>query len=360
MIWSIWREVLPGMRIRRTDRFTDLGGSSLLALDMMSRVEKMLGRSIGLRPLLEGGTIIDIANAAREGGPVSAPPLMICTQTGGSRPPLFFAHGDYICGGLYCQRIAHRLDSDQPFYALAPQGTFGEPLPPSFEVAATEYVELIRSVQPQGPYYLGGFCNGAVVMYEVAQQLAAAGETVAALVLLDPPDLHFFILRRRINEVGRLFGIPEGKCRRIYQRIAEGIEIWQYDGFMRLMYDFWMRLWAWALKILRPIFGFRKSGPLSPAPNLNFHYYELMASYEPKTYLGTQSAWIILRQGESDRCPRQMQYWSALTPDVHFEIIPGTHLELQGSIGEIANIVKKALLNHQPGQAELAEISVAS
>jgi len=361
-IWSIWREVLPGIQICRTDCFADLGGSSLSALDMLSRVEKMLGRSIGLRPLLEGGTIVDIANAAREAAAVSAPPLMICTQTGGSKPPFFFAHGDYICGGLYCQRFAHRLGSDQPFYAVAPQGTFGGKLPATFEEAATEFVDLIRSVQPRGPYYLGGFCNGAVVMYEVARQLSLAGETVEALVLLDPPDLYFFILRRRITEFGKLMGIPEGKCRRLYQRIAEGIEIWQYNGFLQLMDDFWKRSLAWIRKGLNLIRPYGNSEPVSSAPNLNFHYYEVMAMYKPCVYAGTKPPLVILRQGEGDRSPRQIKYWGALIPDVHFEVISGTHLELRNSMGAIAAIVKKALSNDHPARPESvqkAELSVS-
>lgn len=352
-IWGIWREILPGIKIGRNDHFADLGGSSLAALEMMSRVEKMVGRPIGLRALLEGGTIADIAQAARDTGTITPPSTMICTQAGGSKPPFFYAHGDYICGGLYCQRIAHRLDADQPFYSLAPQGTFGGDLPVSFEAAAAEYVELIRSVQPKGPYYLGGFCNGAVVMYEVAQQLTRMGESVAAFVLLDPPDLYFFLLRRRITAWGRLVGLPEGKCRALYQRIAEGIEVWQYHGFMRLVDDFFKRLGDYARKQFRR--HFQEAEPQSSGPNLNFHYYEIMATYEPEKYLGTNSAWIILRQGESDRCPRQMSYWSSIISDVHFEVIPGTHLELQSSMGEISNIIHRALNNQKPGEPVLAE-----
>src|ERR1035441_3228902 len=250
-IWSIWRDMLPGTRISRHDRFSELGGDSLSALHMMARAEKMAGRTIGLRPLLEGGTISDIAAAVRETGPASPPPLMTRTQAGTGKPPFFFAHGDYVVGGLYCQRIVQRLDADQPFYALAPHGTFGEDLLPSFEETAASFVEWIRSVQPKGPYYLGGFCNGAVAMYEAAQQLIRAGETVAALVLLDPPDLYFFLLRRRITGLGRLVGLPVLTGRAAYQRIAEGIEIWQYYGLLRLLSDFWNRMIRWTLKNLK-------------------------------------------------------------------------------------------------------------
>lgn len=210
-------------------------------------------------------------------------------------------------------------------------------------------------MQPKGPYYLGGFCNGAMTMYEAAQILTGMGETVAALVLLDPPDLYFFILRRRIHDIGKLVGMPEGKCRNIYQRIAEGIEIWHYGGFLQLVRDFWKRTVVWSLKMLKPIFKFQKAEPVSNQPNLNFHYYEVMAAYEPKTYQGSKAVWIILRQGESDRCPRQMSYWSGFIPNVHFEVIPGTHLELQSSMGDISTIIKMALNNFQPGQAEPAK-----
>ena len=354
-IWGIWRDVLPGLRITRNDHFTDLGGSSLTALDMISRVEKMVGHPIGLRPLLEGGTIVDIAAAARATGPVAPPPLLIATQSGGAKPPFFFAHGDYICGGLYCQRIAQRLEEDQPLYALAPQGTFGGDLPASFEDAGADYVKMIRSIQPHGPYYLGGFCNGAVAMYEVAQQLIREGEAVASLVLLDPPDLYFFILRRRIHNLGRLLGVPEGKCRAIYQRIAEGVEIWQYYGFMQLLHDFWKRVTYWVIKHLKPLLQLEKAEPVSTSPNLNFHYYELMAAYLPKTYLGEKPVWVILRQGESDRCPRQMSYWSGFIPNVHFEVIPGTHLELQSSMRQIAAIIQLALDGHKSGHLEIAD-----
>jgi thioesterase domain-containing protein len=285
---------------------------------------------------------VDIAAAARDTGPVSPIPLMICMQAGASKPPFFFAHGDFENGGFYCQRIVHRLDADQPFYALAPHGTFGGDLLFNFEEIAASYVELIRSVQPKGPYYLGGFCNGAVAMYEVAQQLIRAGETVTALVLFDPPGFYSFRLRRRITGLGKLVGLPERQCRAAFQRIAEGIVIWQYQGTLRLLGEFWDRSISWTLKALKRPFEFQKTAPTPSTPRLNFHYVEIMADYEPEAYLGSKSIWIIFRQRESQE-PGQVSYWSAFIPEAHFEIIPGTHAELKNNMGQIADIIKTAL-----------------
>jgi hypothetical protein len=53
-----------------------------------------------------------------------------------------------------------------------------------------------------------------------------------------------------------------------------------------------------------------------------------------------------------------MAYWSAFISDVHFEVIPGTHLELQSSMGEITQIVRRALDDLPPGPPE-TEVAAA-
>jgi amino acid adenylation domain-containing protein len=349
-IWNIWQDILPFTRIGRHDRFYDLGGDSLSVLGMIARVEKVVGRTIGLRPLMEGGTIAAIAAAARETGSVDSPSLMNCTQAGTSIAPFFFAHGDLKNGGLYCQRLARRLGPDQPLYAIAPHGTLGGDLPSTFEAIAADYLPLIRSVQPKGPYYLGGYCNGAMAMYEVAQQLIRAGEIVMLLVLLDPPDLYFFLLRQKIARLGKLLGLSEHQGRNIYQRIAEGIEIWLEHGFRRLLSEFWSRLICWSGKIVKPLLKFQKIVPAPYQLNLNFHYYEVIAGYELQANLGSKSVCIILRQEDAKLCSRQMSCWSRFIPDARFEGISGTHVELKNSIREIADIIKTLLRNPQPKQ----------
>jgi thioesterase domain-containing protein len=53
---------------------------------------------------------------------------------------------------------------------------------------AEDYLHEIRKVQPQGPYFLGGFSGGGITAYEMAYQLEQQGEEVALLVLLDTPS----------------------------------------------------------------------------------------------------------------------------------------------------------------------------
>jgi thioesterase domain-containing protein len=78
------------------------------------------------------------------------------------------------------------LGSDQPFYALQPQGLNGkQPLHNRIEEMAAHYIQEIRSLQPEGPYYIGGHCIGGLIAFEMAQQLYTQGEVVGLLALFD-------------------------------------------------------------------------------------------------------------------------------------------------------------------------------
>jgi thioesterase domain-containing protein len=80
------------------------------------------------------------------------------------------------------------MGEDQPFYGIQARGLDGEAEPfERLEEMAAYYVQQIRQVQPSGPYYLGGYCMGGNVAYEVARQLKAQGEEVPILTVIDPP-----------------------------------------------------------------------------------------------------------------------------------------------------------------------------
>ncbi len=88
-------------------------------------------------------------------------------------------------------------------------------------------------------------------MYDAAQQLTRAGETVAALVLLDPPDLSFRYWRR-ITRLGKLLGLPERRCQGAYVRMADALEVWQYQGALPM------------LRFMEPIDSVDDEGPRTP------------------------------------------------------------------------------------------------
>jgi hypothetical protein len=50
---------------------------------------------------------------------------------------------------------------------------------------ASHYVREIVTLQPSGPYRLGGYCLGGTIAFEMAQQLQAQGERVDLVAMLD-------------------------------------------------------------------------------------------------------------------------------------------------------------------------------
>ena len=86
------------------------------------------------------------------------------------------------------RELANRLGPDQPFLSLQYPGLNKLPHPCRVEDLAAAHVETIRGAQPEGPYFLGGWCLDGVIAYEVAQQLRAQGQQVGLLVMFDVPN----------------------------------------------------------------------------------------------------------------------------------------------------------------------------
>lgn len=103
----------------------------------------------------------------------------------GSRPPFFCVHG--VGGNVLNYSVFPRyLGPDQPVYGLQSAGLDGLTPPLDDVVAmAAAYNRHLRSVQPHGPYHLGGGSMGGMVALEMARQLKAEGETIGLLVLFD-------------------------------------------------------------------------------------------------------------------------------------------------------------------------------
>ncbi|MBV9439561.1 MAG: amino acid adenylation domain-containing protein, partial [Candidatus Eremiobacteraeota bacterium] len=156
----IWERVLGRADIGPHDDFFALGGHSLSCARMFTEIEAHFGRRLPLQTLFARPTIAALA-AELESGET---PSSLVTVHEPQRPgrPIFYLHGDFNGGGLYTQRLARLLPLDRPLYVIAPHGSIGDPIPPSIEAMADDYVRIVREAQPHGPYTVGGFCLGAL------------------------------------------------------------------------------------------------------------------------------------------------------------------------------------------------------
>ena len=179
----IWGNVLAVEPIGVQDNFFELGGHSLSAARLFVEIEEAFGKSLPLPLLLQAPTIEQLATALKQDGLDEPATFITAIQAKGSRPPLFCV--ETLNAGIFVH-LARRLGPEQPCYGLHPLGLARSRRPRvAIRTLAARYLEEVRKVQPQGPYFLCGMCTGGVVAYEMAQQLKAQGDEVAFLGLLD-------------------------------------------------------------------------------------------------------------------------------------------------------------------------------
>ncbi|MBW4498234.1 MAG: amino acid adenylation domain-containing protein [Scytonema hyalinum WJT4-NPBG1] len=199
---QIWEEVLRVQPIGIKDNFFDLGGHSLLAVHLFGQIETKFGKKLPLATLFQSGTVETLAKmlcpaqekatgdqvllgALGEDTSTDAWSSLVAIQPNGSKPPLFFMHP--MGGEILCYRpIAMHLGQDQPLYGLQPRGLDGkQPLLTRVEDMAALYIQEMQIIQPNGPYYIGGYSFGGIVALEIAQQLHRQGEKVGFLAMID-------------------------------------------------------------------------------------------------------------------------------------------------------------------------------
>jgi thioesterase domain-containing protein/acyl carrier protein len=175
----MWAQALGVDRVRGTDNFFLLGGDSAAATELLLGIEHVTGARLPIGALFVAPTVADMARliVAAEGRPLVLRAAAI-RAAGSGRP--FFCVG---AGPLFWS-LAQRLDADQPFFSLMPKAEeYGST--PRVEELAAFHVRSMRAVQPEGPYFVGGWCRDGVIAYEIVQQLRAQGEEVGLLVLFD-------------------------------------------------------------------------------------------------------------------------------------------------------------------------------
>jgi amino acid adenylation domain-containing protein len=182
---AIWEEILDVRPVGVYDNFFALGGHSLIAVRLLAQIQQRLGATLALVTLFQEPTVAGLAAALRQKDNQSVASALVPLQHAGSRRPLFLIHPSGGSVHWYTE-LSRLLGDEQPVYGLQARGIDGqEELHTSIEAMAAYSVAALRSVQPEGPYLIGGWSLGVVLAYEVAQQLQAAGQPVDLLALFD-------------------------------------------------------------------------------------------------------------------------------------------------------------------------------
>ncbi len=193
---ALWAELLRLEAVGIHDNFFDLGGHSLLVATLQQRIATAFGCRLSMASLFHAPTVqqqaamLDAALAD-----TAPPPGLLPLQPHGKGPALFWLHPPPAI-----QNLAAAMGTDRRVFGLALtendiQAMAGQP---EITSIAARHVQTILKTQPQGPFYLGGYCTGGIVAFETAAQLRASGHEVALVVLLDAQNPVFY---KRVNSL---------------------------------------------------------------------------------------------------------------------------------------------------------------
>ena len=201
---ALWEGLLGVNQVGVKDNFFELGGHSLIAVRLFAKIKKTYGVDYPISVLFEAPTIEGcakmIASVIGDTPPETAGAhephrtrythLVPMHSGNGSTQPKtpFFLVAGMFGNVLNLRHLAQLVGTDRPFYGLQARGLYGDHQPhETFEEMARDYIAELRTVQPHGPYLIGGFSGGGITAYEIGRQLREQGEEVALLVFLDTP-----------------------------------------------------------------------------------------------------------------------------------------------------------------------------
>ncbi len=325
---KIWEEILGIQPVGTTDKFFDLGGHSLLAVKLISQIEKNFGKRLPVAAVFDAPTIEQLAVLIRGGRTPESERLIVEIQPKGSLPALYFVHG--VGGGMLWgyTNLSRCLGTDRPVYAFKSRGTDGREEFDGVEEMAARYVSELRAAQPKGPYYLGGYCFGGNVAYEMARQLTESGDQIAILILMNctPPNSSYTQVKWTPTV-----------CWRFMKNLAHALgAIRQWSPAQRR--DFI----TWKMKTLKKSFDrlTRRKEPaggkdveeivdLSSQPEDQRGLWEkhvrILMNHHPKDYSGNVA--LFRTRGHQLVCSFDEQYgWGELAKGgVTVKIVPGSH-----------------------------------
>ncbi len=188
LLVEIWKHVVGIPEVGVRDSFFDVGGHSLMAARLVAHIHEITGKQIRVSAIFRAPTIEAFAPLLREEASVPQPdPLLMKLQEGDDRVP-FFAIAAPGVDTFGWALLARHLGRDQSVYKVQAAGpaVFDRPFTrQELQMLCQEYIAALRSVQPHGPYCVGGMCEGALIAQEMILELESQGEQVGCFAIFD-------------------------------------------------------------------------------------------------------------------------------------------------------------------------------
>jgi thioesterase domain-containing protein/acyl carrier protein len=331
---QIWTSVLNINPIGITSNFFELGGHSLLAVSLMSKIKKQFQIDLPLATLFTSPTIEQLARLLR----LTENPLpwsvLVPIKSNGNKTPLFCIHPGG--GNVFAyQDLAHQLSLEQPFYGIQSFGLNPQNKPHNnIEQMANHYIQEIKTIQPNGPYFLSGWCTGGLVAFEMAQQLREQDEPIALLALLDSYPLLSASQETEEEDAALLVSLFGGDL---------DISLEQLSQLRPEEHLIYIVERAKQKNIVSKDFNLAQLSSFLSTIKLNGKAAE---NYKPKYYSGSM---VLFKATENE--PNVEDIWNELVGHIEVCLVPGDHINMvkpphvQILAEKIQNYLNQTLLN---------------
>jgi amino acid adenylation domain-containing protein len=213
---KIWAEMLKVERVGRHDNFFALGGHSLLAGRLLSQIHQMTGRQIPLSAMFRGATVESLAQMVQQGTEPENDPVVMEIQPGSNQRLPFFAIVPPGEESLGYAMLARHMGPNQTVYKVQAHAPVvrGRPYTEQeMRAMGQEYAAAIAEVQSEGPYCMGGLCDGTHIAERVILELEAQDREVGLFAIFDTWTLQYsqrpwlwrlYYYQQRLQEIRRL------------------------------------------------------------------------------------------------------------------------------------------------------------
>jgi thioesterase domain-containing protein len=185
LLAGIWAEVLRIDRAGIHDNFFELGGDSLLSVRLCSRISSETGKHLAPAILFTHPTISEISQWLSSRAPVRTAYRIPLRSVREARHRVAFMP-TVLGSGVYHSKLAQRLQSDVDVQTCRLPGTEPDEVPlTSIEQLAAHCRQQLVTCEPSSEWSLVGWSFGGILAYETARQMAAHGNPVRCLILID-------------------------------------------------------------------------------------------------------------------------------------------------------------------------------
>ena len=274
---EIWEEVLNFKPISTNDNFFEIGGDSILSIQIISKARKM-GMMLAPNQLFDHQTIAELAkHLSVSDNQEDNSDFLVALRKKGKKKPLFCVHsgGGHV---FFYNLLTEYMKPNRPIYALQPSGLFGEDtMHDSIEKMTADYIKSMRAVQPEGPYNVLVYCFSATVGNEMAIQLEKVGQKTNIIVIDTMASPWALNTPVRIKaRIGAFFI-------RFFKNPIKSIRLFFVDRFWRIS-PLWVKL-----------FGNDEEKDLE---KLKINLRKICLAYEWKDHTGNVSLILTLKPNE--------------------------------------------------------------